>query len=185
MLGQQGSRARRAGLPLCGMGGGPAQLGASRWVQISGRSNRLHRLSIRQASRRPEGRASLCGGCLALPRALEPKQQGDPLDGWQVRCARRSQQPTAAAAAARQCCPARTSRLAAGGAAAMAQALSLKCDICGVQLRSVKEAQDHGDATGHAAFSESTEAVGGRGGWLLLLGLAATFVKQAQKAFQM
>ena len=41
----------------------------------------------------------------------------------------------------------------------MAQALSLKCDICGVQLRSVKEAQDHGDATGHAAFSESTEAV--------------------------
>ena len=67
----------------------------------------------------------------------------------------------------------------------MAQALSLKCDICGVQLRSVKEAQDHGDATGHAAFSESTEAVGGRGGWLLLLGLAATFVKQAQKAFQM
>lgn len=44
-------------------------------------------------------------------------------------------------------------------AVAMAQALSLKCDICGVQLRSVKEAQDHGDATGHAAFSESTEAV--------------------------
>ncbi|KAL4429552.1 hypothetical protein ABPG77_008601 [Micractinium sp. CCAP 211/92] len=41
----------------------------------------------------------------------------------------------------------------------MSQALSLKCDVCGVQLRSVKEAQDHGDATGHAAFSESTEAV--------------------------
>lgn len=41
----------------------------------------------------------------------------------------------------------------------MAQALSLKCDICGTQLRSVKEAQDHGEATGHAAFSESTESV--------------------------
>ncbi|EFN54376.1 hypothetical protein CHLNCDRAFT_31757 [Chlorella variabilis] len=38
-------------------------------------------------------------------------------------------------------------------------ALSLKCDICGVALRSVAEAQAHGDATGHAAFSESTEAV--------------------------
>jgi hypothetical protein len=41
----------------------------------------------------------------------------------------------------------------------MAAALSLKCDQCGVKLRSIKEAQDHGDATGHSAFSESTEAV--------------------------
>mmetsp|Transcript_9192 Transcript_9192/g.30306 ORF Transcript_9192/g.30306 Transcript_9192/m.30306 type:complete len:441 (-) Transcript_9192:83-1405(-) len=39
------------------------------------------------------------------------------------------------------------------------QALSLKCNVCGAQLRSVKEAQDHGEATGHADFSESTEAV--------------------------
>lgn len=41
----------------------------------------------------------------------------------------------------------------------MAQALSLKCNICGVQLRSVAEAQSHGEATGHADFAESTEAV--------------------------
>mmetsp|Transcript_34804 Transcript_34804/g.98671 ORF Transcript_34804/g.98671 Transcript_34804/m.98671 type:complete len:412 (-) Transcript_34804:245-1480(-) len=38
-------------------------------------------------------------------------------------------------------------------------ALSLKCDDCGAQLRSVAEAQFHGDATGHSNFSESTEAV--------------------------
>ncbi|KAI3435819.1 hypothetical protein D9Q98_001877 [Chlorella vulgaris] len=38
-------------------------------------------------------------------------------------------------------------------------ALSLKCDECGAALRSVAEAQAHGDATGHSAFSESTEAV--------------------------
>lgn len=41
----------------------------------------------------------------------------------------------------------------------MSQALSLKCNICGVQLKSVAEAQQHGEATGHADFSESTEAV--------------------------
>lgn len=39
-------------------------------------------------------------------------------------------------------------------------ALSLVCNDCGALLRSVKEAQDHGEATGHASFSESTEAVG-------------------------
>ena len=39
------------------------------------------------------------------------------------------------------------------------QALSLKCNVCGVQLRSVAEAQSHGEATGHADFVESTEAV--------------------------
>lgn len=38
-------------------------------------------------------------------------------------------------------------------------ALSLVCQDCGVLLKSVKEAQDHGDATGHANFAESTEAV--------------------------
>ncbi|EEH53598.1 uncharacterized protein MICPUCDRAFT_69863 [Micromonas pusilla CCMP1545] len=38
-------------------------------------------------------------------------------------------------------------------------ALSLKCNVCGVQLRSVAEAQSHGEATGHADFAESTEAV--------------------------
>jgi hypothetical protein len=38
-------------------------------------------------------------------------------------------------------------------------ALSLKCNTCGVALRSMREAQDHGEATGHADFSESTEAV--------------------------
>lgn len=40
----------------------------------------------------------------------------------------------------------------------MATALSLICVDCGVILRSVKEAQDHGEATGHANFEESTEA---------------------------
>lgn len=38
-------------------------------------------------------------------------------------------------------------------------ALSLRCADCGAQLRSVKEAQDHGEATGHANFEESSEAV--------------------------
>ena len=38
-------------------------------------------------------------------------------------------------------------------------ALSLKCNTCGLALRSMREAQDHGEATGHADFSESTEAV--------------------------
>lgn len=37
-------------------------------------------------------------------------------------------------------------------------AQSLLCKDCGVQLLSVKEAQDHADATGHANFEESTEA---------------------------
>lgn len=41
----------------------------------------------------------------------------------------------------------------------MSQALSLKCNVCGIQLKSVAEAQSHGEATGHADFAESTEAV--------------------------
>ena len=41
----------------------------------------------------------------------------------------------------------------------MSAALSLKCNVCGVQLRSVAEAQSHGEATGHSDFAESTEAV--------------------------
>jgi hypothetical protein len=40
-----------------------------------------------------------------------------------------------------------------------AQALSLKCNTCGAFLRSMREAQDHGEATGHADFAESTEPV--------------------------
>jgi hypothetical protein len=48
---------------------------------------------------------------------------------------------------------------AAHASAAMATALSLKCNTCGLALRSMREAQDHGEATGHADFSESTEAV--------------------------
>jgi len=38
-------------------------------------------------------------------------------------------------------------------------AQSLLCKDCNTLLRSVKEAQDHADATGHANFEESTEAV--------------------------
>jgi hypothetical protein len=38
-------------------------------------------------------------------------------------------------------------------------ALSLRCNDCGLLLRSVKEAQDHGEATGHSNFEESTEAL--------------------------
>ena len=38
-------------------------------------------------------------------------------------------------------------------------ALSLKCNTCGVQLKSVAEAQQHGEASGHSDFAESTEAV--------------------------
>lgn len=34
----------------------------------------------------------------------------------------------------------------------MAAALSLKCGQCGVQLRSVAEAQTHGTMTGHSQF---------------------------------
>ena len=41
----------------------------------------------------------------------------------------------------------------------MSKALSLKCNVCGIQLKSVAEAQSHGEATGHADFVESTEAV--------------------------
>ncbi|XP_052145235.1 uncharacterized protein LOC127764395 [Oryza glaberrima] len=37
--------------------------------------------------------------------------------------------------------------------------LSLRCGDCGVLLRSVEEAQAHAEATNHANFSESTEAV--------------------------
>ena len=37
--------------------------------------------------------------------------------------------------------------------------MSLKCNVCGVQLRFVAEAQSHGEATGHSDFAESTEAV--------------------------
>lgn len=38
-------------------------------------------------------------------------------------------------------------------------ALSLVCGQCGVQLKSVKEAQEHGELTGHSQFEESTEPV--------------------------
>lgn len=41
----------------------------------------------------------------------------------------------------------------------MASALSLKCGQCGVQLKSVAEAQIHGERTGHSQFEESTEAL--------------------------
>ncbi|KAH9298925.1 hypothetical protein KI387_030607, partial [Taxus chinensis] len=37
--------------------------------------------------------------------------------------------------------------------------LSLMCGDCGCQLRSVEEAREHAELTGHANFSESTEAV--------------------------
>ncbi|CAN6238199.1 unnamed protein product [Urochloa humidicola] len=37
--------------------------------------------------------------------------------------------------------------------------LSLRCGDCGAQLRSVEEAQSHAEATNHANFVESTEAV--------------------------
>lgn len=38
-------------------------------------------------------------------------------------------------------------------------AKSLVCKDCGTLLRSIKEAQDHGDATGHCNFEETTVAV--------------------------
>ncbi|GAQ89250.1 hypothetical protein KFL_005030020 [Klebsormidium nitens] len=38
-------------------------------------------------------------------------------------------------------------------------ALSLVCNQCGSQLKNMKEAQSHADATGHSDFAESTEAV--------------------------
>jgi hypothetical protein len=37
--------------------------------------------------------------------------------------------------------------------------LSLECGDCKVQLRSVEEAQDHAELTGHTNFQESTQAV--------------------------
>jgi hypothetical protein len=36
-------------------------------------------------------------------------------------------------------------------------ALSLVCRQCNTFLRSVKEAQEHGEVTGHCQFEESTE----------------------------
>mmetsp|Transcript_1323 Transcript_1323/g.1930 ORF Transcript_1323/g.1930 Transcript_1323/m.1930 type:complete len:437 (-) Transcript_1323:67-1377(-) len=41
----------------------------------------------------------------------------------------------------------------------MSKALSLKCNTCGLQLKSVAEAQSHGETSGHSDFAESTEAV--------------------------
>lgn len=38
-------------------------------------------------------------------------------------------------------------------------ALSLVCKDCNAQLRSVAEATQHNEATGHANFEESTESV--------------------------
>lgn len=40
-----------------------------------------------------------------------------------------------------------------------AMAKSYVCNDCGLQLRSIKEAQDHGEVTGHSNFAESEEAV--------------------------
>lgn len=40
-------------------------------------------------------------------------------------------------------------------------ALSLTCKQCNASLKSVKEAQSHGEATGHSQFEESTEPVSG------------------------
>jgi len=39
-------------------------------------------------------------------------------------------------------------------------ALSLICKQCNTSLKSVKEAQEHGEVTGHSQFEESTEPVG-------------------------
>jgi UBX domain-containing protein 1/4 len=39
------------------------------------------------------------------------------------------------------------------------KAVSLKCVTCGVLLKSVQEAQTHGEITGHSDFSESTEII--------------------------
>jgi hypothetical protein len=38
--------------------------------------------------------------------------------------------------------------------------LSLECGDCKTQLRSVEEAQEHAELTGHTNFQESTEPVG-------------------------
>ncbi len=42
---------------------------------------------------------------------------------------------------------------------ALKMAQSLVCNDCGLQLKSVKEATDHNEATGHANFAESAEKV--------------------------
>lgn len=41
----------------------------------------------------------------------------------------------------------------------MSAAKSYVCNECGLQLRSIKEAQDHGEVSGHSDFAESEEAV--------------------------
>ena len=38
-------------------------------------------------------------------------------------------------------------------------AVSLKCNICGILLKSVEECQTHGEMTGHLDFSESKETI--------------------------
>ena len=38
-------------------------------------------------------------------------------------------------------------------------AVSLKCNICGILLKSVEECQTHGEMTGHSDFSESKETI--------------------------
>ena len=38
-------------------------------------------------------------------------------------------------------------------------AQSLVCNDCGLQLKGVKEATDHNEATGHANFAESVQKV--------------------------
>ena len=38
-------------------------------------------------------------------------------------------------------------------------ALSLTCKQCNTSLKSIKEAQEHGEVTGHSQFEESTEPV--------------------------
>jgi hypothetical protein len=38
-------------------------------------------------------------------------------------------------------------------------AKSYVCNDCGISLRSIKEAQDHGETSGHGNFAESEEAV--------------------------
>ena len=40
-----------------------------------------------------------------------------------------------------------------------AKAVSLKCNVCGLLLKSVEECQTHGELTGHADFAESTETI--------------------------
>ena len=47
-----------------------------------------------------------------------------------------------------------------GSNASFMAALSLTCKQCNTSLKSVKEAQEHGEVTGHSQFEESTEPVG-------------------------